>query len=105
MSLYAYICPEGHEIEERHPIGKAPNTVVCPDHAHECRRSFGAVAFTTNDEYRKAWLSTAGSSRDPLAPKDKYDVAKIREATGRNYFGNDVSQVKLTPELSEKYKQ
>ena len=92
-------------------MGKAPDGVFCVNHQTQCNRHYESVSFNTNDEFRKSYLSSKthtalgeqGRPMDPFAPKDKYDVKKIQEATGRRYFGEDVSNVRLTPELKKQY--
>jgi hypothetical protein len=112
MAIYSYKCLVGsHELDEYFSMGKAPDTFYCEKHEVECSRSYDNITFNNNDVYRTAYLSSKshaaygeqGRPMDPLAPKDKFDVVKIHEATGRKYFGNDISKINnMPPSLKEK---
>ena len=64
-----------------------------------------------HDEFRKAWLSSSAAARvgeqnrkmDPLAPRDRSEVAAIEKATGRRYIGNNFEGVDVPREIREKY--
>jgi hypothetical protein len=114
MALYSYSCPFGpHEIDDWFPIGTAPASVPCPEHYTNCNRQYGHININSGDPFRTAWLSETKASSDgrpvdPLAPKDKHDAKDIERATGRVYFGNDLtalskeSRAALDPQSAER---
>ncbi len=113
MPYYEYYCPENHLIQEYHSMGEAPATAICIEHGNNCNRHFslGSATVLTDDEFRKAYLSSAYDKacaergwRDEYAPRDKNEAKTIQEKTGRVYFGNNPpSNLNMTPEMKSKW--
>jgi hypothetical protein len=65
---FGYACPDEHELIENFPVGKAPATVVCHEHAHTAKRVFDVPQFT---EDRIRFFRR----RDSNAPSDRWSWA------------------------------
>jgi len=100
---YVFACANQHsaEVVDR----RAPQDHECPDCGIVGRRDFPAEFATqlviSDDPFRKSYLSSRidhnlaeqGRPLDPLAPKDRFDLKRIEQNTGRVYIGDDVSKL------------
>jgi hypothetical protein len=111
MAVYAFRCKVHGAVEAQFPIGTAPLFTTCfsQEGPHVCglrverdfETEFATQSVVSDDEFRKAWLSTDIDRNlqeqcrpiDPLAPKDKFEAKHVRSRTGRVYFGNDDSKL------------
>ena len=110
MPLYAFVCRSyvagsalrvEHEVLTLAPMHDAPSHAVCLEHATRCARDYSSVRQKSSDPIRDGWLSSKlehnlaeqGRPLDPLAPKDRFEAKRVRERTGRVYFGDDDSQL------------